>query len=198
MFKSLLTTIFTLIFINSFAQQLTLQQKLQSNLDLQTQFQVLLLQSKSIDADFKSIRKSNIEIIQKNVKDSISAYTKEIATLKANSSSSVSTVTSLRDSLSTTLSELSAEKNKTDSIAFIGIDFNKGAYHTIVWSAISVLALALIIILASFRKAKVDANEHQKTASDVQQEFQTFKKKAMETEQKLKRQLLDEQMKGSS
>lgn len=198
MFKSILTTIFLLIFINCFSQNLTLQQKLQTKIDLQSQFQVLLAQSRNLESDYKMIRKSNIEIIQKNVGDSISKYTKEIASLKANSSSSVSTVTNLRDSLQTTQAELSVEKNKTDSITFLGIDFDKGLYHIIVWSTISILALALIIILASFRKAKVDANEHQKTAEEVQQEFQTFKKKAMETEQKLKRQLLDEQLKSGS
>jgi len=198
MLKYLLVPVFLLSITTSFAQQLTLQQKLQSNLNLQSQFQVLLAQSKSFDADFKVIRKSNIEIIQKNVADSIAKYSKEITSLKTNSSSSASTVGVLRDSLQTTQAELSVEKGKTSSISFLGIDFEKKVYHIIVWSIITVFALAFFIILASFRKAKVDANEYQKTAEEAQNSFQTFKKKAMETEQKLKRQLLDEQLKGSS
>lgn len=195
--KSFLSTIILLVSFNGFSQSLTLQQKLQSNLDIQSQFQVLLSQSKGIDADFKAIRKSNIEIIQKNVSDSISKYTKEIASLKSNSSSSAATVTSLRDSLQATQSALNIETAKKDNIDFLGINFSKGSYHSLVWIIIGVLALALFIILASFRKAKVDAVEHQKTADEVQNEFQAYKKKAMETEQKLKRQLLDEQLKGS-
>lgn len=196
--KSLLTTIFIISTLYSFAQQLTLQQKLQSNLDLPTQFQVLLAQSKSFDADFKVIRKSNIEIIQKNVSDSISKYTKEIAKLKDTKSSTIANVTSLKDSLDNAQAELAVERKKTDSISFLGIDFGKGLYHSIVWAIIGVLALILIIIAASFRKAKVDAVEHKKTAEEALQDFQVFKKKAMETEQKLKRQLLDEQLKGNS
>lgn len=198
MHKSLLTTIFLLAITYAFAQQPTLQQKLQSNLNLQTQFQVLLAQSKSFDADFKVIRKANIDIIQKNVSDSIAKYTKEIATLKSNSSSSVANVSSLKDSLQTTQAALSIEQKKTDSITFLGVDFAKGVYHTIVWVTIGLLALFLIIIIASFRKAKIDAIDSKKTAEESQQEFQVFKKKAMETEQKLKRQLLDEQLKGNS
>ena len=186
------------ITVNSFAQQLTLQQKLQSNLNLQTQFQVLLAQSKSIDADFKAIRKSNIEIIQKNVADSISKYTKEISTLKNSSSSSVANLAAIQDSLKTAQTELNTERQKKDSISFIGIDLDKGIYHTIVWAIISALALILIIVLASFRRAKVAAVEHQKTAEEVQNTFQTYKKKVMEVEQKLKRQLLDEQLKSNS
>lgn len=197
MLKSFLSILFVFSTFVSFGQ-LTLQQKLQSNLKLEDQFQVLLLQSKSQDVDFKIIRKTNIDIIKKNVSDSISKYTKEIASLKANSSSSVTTVQSLRDSVNVLSTDLATEKAKTDSISFLGVDFGKGTYHTIVWSIIIVLALLFIVILASFRKAKVDANEHQKTAEQVQNEFQTYKKKALETEQKLKRQLLDEELKRNS
>ncbi|MBD1428614.1 MULTISPECIES: hypothetical protein [Sphingobacterium] len=199
MYKSFLSFVFLFVSIVSFAQpQPTLQQKLQSNLPIQSQFQVLLNQSRNQDADFKIIRKSNIDIIQRNVSDSIAKYTKEIASLKANSSSSVQQVQSLKDSVQTLSESLRVEQEKTDSISFLGIDFSKPSYHMLVWSIIAILGLAFFIILFSFRKAKVDAVEHQKTAEEVQNDFQAYKKKAMETEQKLKRQLLDEQMKRES
>lgn len=199
MYKLFLSIIIGFIFFNLHAQQpLTLQQKLQSNLPLQTQFQVLLSQSRSQDADFKLIRKSNMEIVQRNVSDSIAKYTKEIANLKNSSSSSVQQVQSLKDSVQVLSESLKIEKEKTDSISFMGMNFAKPAYHTMVWTIIGILGVALFIILISFRKAKVDAVEHQKTAEEAQNDFQLYKKKAMETEQKLKRQLLDEQMKKDS
>lgn len=197
MYKSIYSFILVFLATNSFAQ-LTLQQKLQSNMNLTTQFQTLLAQSRSQDADFKIIRKSNIEIIQKNVNDSISKYTKEIASLKSSSSSSVSNLATLKDSLTTVQAELHTEKQKTDSISFLGIDFAKGAYHSMVWIIIAVLGVGFLTMLFSFRKAKVDTVEHKKTAEEVQNEFQLFKKKALEKEQLLKRQLLDEQLKGNS
>ena len=156
------------------------------------------VKEKSEDIELLYLRKSNIEIIQKNVSDSISKYTKEIASLKNNSSSSVATVTGLRDSLSSVQSELQTEKQKTDSISFLGIDFAKGAYHTIVWVIIAVLGIGFFTMLISFRKAKVDTVEHKKTAEEAQNEFAQYKKKAMEKEQLLKRQLLDEQLKRDS
>ncbi|MFD1771967.1 hypothetical protein [Sphingobacterium suaedae] len=165
---------------------------------LNEQFINLSNLSRSQSADFKLIRKTNLEIVRKNVIDSISHYQKEIAQLKANSSSSVTTVKSLRDSVSTLDTQLQNEKQKTDSIAFLGIDFAKGTYHTFVWLVIIVLAIAFIATLASFRKAKVDTNEHKKTTEELQEELQTLRKKSMEKEQILKRQLLDEQMKRNS
>jgi preprotein translocase subunit SecF len=197
MYKFILSLILSCISLTSFAQ-LTLQQKLQSDLTLQAQFQTLLLQSRSQDADFKIIRKSNVEIIQRNVVDSISKYKKELVELKSNSSSSIQQVQTLKDSVQNLSESLKVEQAKTDSISFLGMDFAKPAYHTLVWTIIGVLAVALFIILITFRKAKVDAVEHQKTAEEVQNELQAYKKKAMETEQKLKRQLLDEQMRRDS
>lgn len=197
MYKLSLTVILFFVTITSFGQ-LTLQQKLQTNLPLNAQFQTLLSQSRNQDGDFKIIRRSNIEIIQKNVADSISKYTKELATLKSNSSSSIQQVQTLKDSVANLSESLSVERAKTDSISFMGMDFAKPAYHTLVWTIIGVLAVALFILLVTFRKAKVDAVEHQKTAEDIQNDFQAFKKKAMESEQKLKRQLLDEQMRRDS
>lgn len=197
MYKSVLSLVFLFFVTSSFAQ-LTLQQKLQSDLNLNTQFQALLAQSRSQDSDFKIIRKSNIEIIQKNVNDSISKYVKEIAALKSSSSSSTSIITNLKDSLTNSQMELQKEKQKTDSISFLGVDFAKGAYHTMVWIIIAALGIGFMTMLVSFRKAKVDTVEYQKTADEVQSEFQQYKKKALEKEQQLKRQLLDEQLKRNS
>ncbi len=165
---------------------------------LSEQFLNLSNLSKSQNADFKIIRKTNLEIVRRNVLDSISVYQKEIGELKANSSSSVTTVKNLKDSVTTLDTQLKAEQQKTDSIAFVGIDFAKGTYHTMVWAIIIVLGIAFLATLASFRKAKVDTNEHKKTTEELQNELQTLRKKSMEKEQLLKRQLLDEQMKRNS
>jgi len=165
---------------------------------LQEQFTNLSNLSRSQDVDFKIIRKANLEIVRKNVLDSISHYQKEIASLKQQSSSSAGTVKSLQDSVSSLDTQLQAEKQKTDSISFLGIDFSKGSYHSLVWSIIVILAIAFLASFASFRKAKVDTVEHKKTAEELQEELQVLRKKSMEKEQQLKRQLLDEQMKRNS
>lgn len=165
---------------------------------LNEQFNNLTNLSRSQAGDFKLIRRTNIEIVRRNVLDSISRYQKEIATLKTNSSSSTGTINALRDSVTTLDAALQVEQHKTNSISFLGIDFAKGSYHTMVWSIIIVFVLAFVVTLASFRKAKVDTGEHKKTAEDLQEELQALRKKSLEKEQQLKRQLLDEQMKRNS
>src|SRR5690606_23673482 len=132
------------------AQQPTLQQKLHSESDINTQFQLLLSQSRNQDSDFKLIRRSNVEIIQKNVNDSITSYRNDSNELKSLTATSSSTIQSLQDTVSSLQTQLDAEQQKTSSIGFLGMVFNKGAYHAMVWSIIAVLAVVLVIVLASF------------------------------------------------
>src|SRR5690606_40442834 len=80
---------------------------------LNEQFSNLSNLSRSQAGDFKLIRRTNLEIIRKNVLDSISRYQKEIATLKANSSSSSGNISAQRDSLNTLDASLQAENIKT-------------------------------------------------------------------------------------
>ena len=178
-----------------FAQ--TLQQKLKTA-PLDSQFVYLNLQSRNQDKDFKIIRKTNLDIIRQNVKDSLSIYKKQISGLKGDASSTEGSLQSLQDSVTNLSTALQTEQQKTDSISFLGIQFSKSSYHTIVWVIIIVLAVALFGILAAFRKAKVDTEESKHTVDELQEELQTLRKKSMEREQLLKRQLLDEQLKRNS
>ncbi|MGH2622986.1 MAG: hypothetical protein ACRDE7_04905 [Sphingobacterium sp.] len=175
----------------------TLQQKLMTS-SLDSQFVYLNLQSRSQDASFKIIRKTNLDIIRRNVKDSLNTYRKQIVELKNNASSSVENIQSLKDSVNNLSSSLALEVKKTDSISFLGIDFAKGSYHTMVWTIILVLGAAFFGTLFAFRKAKVDTEESKTTVDELQEELQTLRKKTMEREQLLKRQLLDEQLKRNS
>jgi prefoldin subunit 5 len=175
----------------------TLQQKLKTS-PLDSQFVYLNLQSRNQDKDFKIIRKTNLDIIRQNVKDSLSTYKKQISELKGDASSSAGSITGLQDSVKNLSSALEQEQQKTDSISFLGIQFSKSSYHMMVWIIIVVLAVALFAILAAFRKAKVDTDESKHTVDELQEELQSLRKKSMEREQQLKRQLLDEQLKRNS
>ncbi|MCS4225090.1 hypothetical protein [Sphingobacterium sp. BIGb0165] len=142
--------------------------------------------------DFKMVRKTNLDIVKKNVVDTVAKLRKEINTLKSSSSNYTSNTKNLQDSIQLLKDQLAQEQQKTDSFSFLGINTSKGLYSTVVWTIIGVLAVATFIFLFSYRKAKVDTVEFQKTAEQSQEEFATFRKKAMEKEQLLKRQLQDE------
>ncbi|MVZ62304.1 hypothetical protein [Sphingobacterium humi] len=194
--RVLIYSIFLLCLIPT-AQGQMLQQKLKTS-SLDSQFVYLNLYSKSQSADFKIIRRANLETIRHNVRDSLSTYRKKIAELSNNASSSAGNIKGLQDSVQSLSSQLEQEQQKTDSISFLGINFAKGSYHTLVWVIIIVLAAAFAGTLFAFRKAKVDTVDSKNTVDELQEELQTLRKKSMEREQHLKRQLLDEQLKRNS
>lgn len=163
-----------------------------------SQFYYINILSRSGEGNFKLIRSTNLDILKTNTMDTINRLKTEITELREASSSYTGTTTALRDSIGALETELQTERQRTDSISFLGIAFNKGTYHTIVWSLIIGLAIAFIATFFAFRKSRVDTIEHKKTADEFQEELQAVKKKALEKEQVLKRQLLDEQLKRNS
>ena len=88
------------VFLAPAAQGQMLQQKLKTS-SLDSQFVYLNLYSKSQSADFKIIRRANLETIRQNVRDSLSTYRKKIADLSSSNSSSAGNIKGLQDSVNT-------------------------------------------------------------------------------------------------
>lgn len=197
MLKFIHVLTFLLFISHAFGQKINLQEALTKS-TIDSQFYYLNMLSRSQDADFKVIRKTNLERIRQNTRDTLSGLRNEIRELKNSSSSSLNTNKELTDSVQNLQTQLEAEKRKTDSISFLGTDFSKSGYHTFVWILIIVFAIAFIATLFAFRKAKVDTVASKKNAEEFQEELHAYKKKALEKEQQLKRQLLDEQLKRNS
>lgn len=138
------------------------------------------------------VRRANLEQIRKNVTDSISALTKEIADLKTKEGSQLATVGALTDSLGRVQSELLTARQEKDSFSFIGISLHKSTYSLIMWGIVVLLAAALATFIYRFNQSHVVTRDTKKAIADLQEEFDQHRKKAMEKEQKLKRQLQDE------
>jgi len=164
---------------------------------LASQFEHLNYISRSQDT-YKLIRKENLDIIKTNVQDSISRLQNEIKTFKTNTGDHAAVQQNLRDSIQQLRVALSTEKTQTDSINVLGMPIQKTLYNTIVWSLIGALLLIAIIALVLYRKAKVDTLEYQKTAELSQEEYNVLRKKSLEKEQALRRQLQDELNRRSS
>lgn len=165
--------------------------------NIENQFNYLSSLSRTQEG-FKLIRPSNLEIVKKSVLDSIVDLQKKIVELKQNSASFDHNLSVLQDSVNSLSQSLEIEKSKVDNISFLGIPFSKGGYHSFVWTVIIAVSLLFLITLASYKRARTTSKEQTKNAEELQEELQTQRKKALETEQKLKRQLLDEQLRRDS
>ncbi|HWK55923.1 MAG TPA: hypothetical protein VNQ80_01220 [Parapedobacter sp.] len=138
------------------------------------------------------VRRPNLEQIRKNVADTIRALTQEIAGLKAKEGNRQTAVEAMTDSLTLVQEELQTAQREKDSFSFIGISLKKSTYSLIMWGIVLLLAATLAIFIYRFNQSHVVTRDTKKAIADLQDEFDQHRKKAMEKEQKLKRQLQDE------
>ena len=138
------------------------------------------------------IRRPNLEQIRKNVADTIRVLTSEIADLKAKDGNQQAAVNAMTDSLVRVQHDLQTAQREKDNFSFIGISLQKSTYSSIMWGIVLVLAVALATFIYRFNQSHVVTKDTRKAIADLQDEFDQHRKKALEKEQKLKRQLQDE------
>jgi len=141
---------------------------------------------------FELVRRANLELIRRNVADSLAAYREQIAKISASIGQEQAAMASLADSLALVKGELEIARENRDSFAFFGLLMSKTTYSLLVWGIVLVLAIALVFYIYRFNQSHVVTRDARKAFDDLQTEFDQHRKKAMEKEQKLKRQLQDE------
>lgn len=158
---------------------------------IDSQFIYLYAISRTQDG-IEHVRHANLERIRKNVADTIKALTKEITELKAKDGNQQAAVDAMTDSLSQVRANLETAQREKDSFSFIGISLQKSTYSLMMWGIVLILAIALTFYVYRHNQSHVVTKDTKKAIEQLQAEFDQHRKKAMEKEQKLKRQLQDE------
>lgn len=90
------------------------------------------------------------------------------------------------------LEEVTAEK---DAITFLGMPFSKGSYMALMWGIVGALVLALLFFIYRFRQSHAHTKEARSKLDETEKEFDAYREKALEKEQRLGRLLQDERNK---
>ena len=101
-------------------------------------------------------------------------------------------MTTLADSLNLVKADLQQARENRDSFSFAGLAMTKASYSLMMWGIVLVLVVVLVFYIYRFNQSHVVTRDARKAFEDLQNEFDQHRKKAMEKEQKLKRQLQDE------
>lgn len=153
---------------------------------IEEQFDVLIKNSFPYE-NFKNIR-DNLPRFRKNTLDSLHALQNQIAEQKTTTENQKATI----DSLQVSLASIKETISQSDNISFLGMSIEKGTYNLIVWSIIVVLVILLSFFIQRYKSNFRIAKESKDAADEIREEFEQHRKKAMEREQKLKRDLQDE------
>lgn len=141
---------------------------------------------------YKVIGRDRFLELKKNVLDSLRKATSEISEKQQLLIAERNNVKELNAELDKTREELAKTQEKENSISLFGAQLNKTTYNLILWLIIISLALALAFFVFKFSRSNVLTKKAQDDLVDVEQEFEMHRKKSLEREQKLRRQLQDE------
>ncbi len=158
---------------------------------LANQFDYVIQKSNNFQ-EYKVVKRDYLMLLKKNSLDSVGRFKNELISLKSQFSNHASIVAQLKDTLKTTNEELKTLKTAQDNVSLFGSPISKTNYNIVMWGIVIVLFLILIVFLFQLKSAKAIAHEVKNNVEKIEEEFEDYKHKALEKEQKLGRQLQDE------
>lgn len=175
----------------SFSISVFSQETITESNSIESQFDKIYRTSTSYQV-YKVISKERYQKLKLNVLDSLKSSKKAFNTKDQLLKTEIANIKEVKKNLSNTQAALSEAIKKEESIALFGIQLSKTTYNLILWSIITILILALIYFIFKFFRSNVLTKEAQNNLINVEQEFEIHRKKSLEREQKLRRQLQDE------
>lgn len=162
---------------------------------INSQFDFVYKESGNYRADGKKyevVRTVFLDNLRQNVLDTLSGFNTRAAELKATISGHESTISSLEKKLEDTTNSLAAVTDEKDNMSFLGIAVSKGTYNTILWTVIAGLLILLLFFIYRFRNSNILTQEAKSNLSELETEYEDHRRRALEREQKISRQLQDE------
>ncbi len=141
---------------------------------------------------YKLIPKENFLTLQKKILDSVTVLKKEIIAKQEIADKQVVEITSLHEKIDQITNELNQSQGKENQIEVLGIATNKNTYNMFTWILIGILLLGLIFFISRFKGSNILTKKAKSDLAEIEEEYENFRKKSLEKEQKLRRQLQDE------
>jgi len=179
-----------------FGQDGTTQEEL--SLDsgsINNQFEFLYKKSGNYRAEgkrYEVVRTLNLDKLRQNVLDTINAANSKAAQLNATISGHESTITDLNKKLEDTTNSLTSVTEEKDSMSFLGMLVSKATYNVILWTIIAGLLGLLLLFIYKFRRSNILTQIAKSNLSELETEYEDHRRRALEREQRISRQLQDE------
>ena len=158
---------------------------------LQQQFDNMLRVSNRFET-YKVVREPFLRAFMTNVSDSISVYTREIGELQATITTQTEKIQDQTTNIADREQEIADLEQDRETISLLGIPMNKATYSTTMYAIIGTLFVLLLFALARMRYATGTAHEANNKVAKLTEELDTSKRRRLEIEQNLRRQLQDE------
>ena len=159
------------------------------------QFETLIRKStnyRQAGKKYEVIRLIELEALQKGILDSISTINSNTIELKSTIAENETSISSLNAKLDETTKNLAQLTKEKDSMSFFGANVPKASYKIIVWCIIFGLLAFLLFFIYRFKNSNFLTQQAKSALVDVETEYEQHRRRSLEREQKVSRQLQDE------
>lgn len=182
-----LTTTILLSYFSIYSQQMP---SAETNQSIENQLDAMIEKASSWEK-YKVIEKNKLQLFRKNVQDSLNAH-KRILLEKSNTiEKNQQTIEKLNNEIIDINHDFEELKKDKDSIVFLGISLSKSLYQFLVLGAILVLSILLGFYIFRFSRANIITKKSLKDLEELREEFDDYRKRSIEREEKVRRQLQD-------
>lgn len=148
--------------------------------------------------NFRAIREDIYQKLNKNILDTIASEKNRIVELKnltATLNGRTDSLNALVASTREQLEEVTATKNK---IRVLGLEINKTAYNTIMWTLLGVVLFLMIIGFLIFRRNLVVLLRTEKDLKELREEFEAYRQSSRLAREKVEMDLFraNQKLKG--
>ncbi len=145
--------------------------------------------------EYKVVKKASLNTLQANAKSRIDGLQTDITSLNTTITSQKTEIDKLNQNLLKVQTDLTTITGEKDTMTFFGTRMSKSGFQTVVWSIVGVLLLGLLFFIYKFKNSNIITNSANRKLDEIEIEFEEYRKKALEKEQKMGRLLQDERNK---
>lgn len=155
------------------------------------QFDYLMKKSNNYQ-EFKVVKTNWLIKLKSNVTDTLQASKKELSSTYSTINTQNNSIDSLNVALNTSKNSNTELSTQIESISLFGIQLQKSVFKGIMFAIIGLLAVLLIVFISKFKQSNTITVQTRKDLKELDEEFESHRKVALEREQKVRRQLQDE------
>ncbi|MEM8999917.1 MAG: tRNA (guanine-N1)-methyltransferase [Bacteroidota bacterium] len=162
---------------------------------VESQFQYLEKKSGNYRANgvrYEVVRIIDLNKLRQNIADSLDQTNKTLTQLRATIAENETEINVLGKKLEETSNNLKTLTEEKDSMSFFGAMVSKGTYQLILGFIVFTLLLLLLLFIYRFRNSNFLTQQAKTALADLEQEYEQHRRRALEREQKISRQLQDE------
>ncbi|MDT0687289.1 hypothetical protein [Autumnicola psychrophila] len=187
----------TFLLFLALVTQVKAQDSLQNNQPIRAEFDELIETSNNYQG-YKVVEYDQLIELRNTTSEYIDELRNEITTQENTIDRQNQELEEFEIQLQDTEADLERVNNEKDAITFLGIPFSKAGYKTVMWSVVGLLILALLFFIYRYKSSHTTTKEARQRLKETENEFDAYRAKALEKEQRLGRLLQDERNKSSS